>query len=916
MSAPRGGARGGARGRGAGGPPNRGGSGAKGGAGARGGSAPQGRRDQAVDKPFRLNQIQLDIAGLVENLPVSYAVIPCYRDEQRSNINDLKLEPREEKFLQKKVKTKLGEAFPGEYCFDDQNRVYTNSECKGNFFEVQIGPRDKVETVSFEITKIDTRADLNNKAAIESLINNVVRQILNDTQGRVVRNSLYPLDDDCKFSKAVKSVTATIEKQLERDSDDLKPFKTCRGFQPKVSLMYKDKPTKGAHVLDEIKDGKIGAYMSVSIKAGCELTKEMKFPEFEAMAKNGCAAGRAGSINEVMMDSVMAQLFIKRTYLDRDYAEPCSGLDYRRTSGNTTFLKDGKTVTVLEHFKSRGPQFQNLDPNGPTVYLRERGGKTSDIPGSLVVIPPQIISPFGTELQGKTTNLSRTNVRDYTVLCESFLEHFFVTNSKKLDGWGIKAFDKMLKLGLFPGFESEDPRVVYAGAGTPEVKRGMWNLRNLKLYSPAIKHRKICVLDLFGESNAMQSFLQLFEECHKKLGMDVKLVPRSCRLALPNRADFCKVTDFTKAEEGLRPHREAIAKEFDGCYVILPKFHTDEVYNVVKFVFETSGITTQCMKLQKTPVLNGRALRGSPDQHFSNIIAGYNVKAKGRNHVLSPAGYSKVLPKSVDTNGLMVIGIDLQHGQIRDQNGKFMRKLSTASMVASYEGSLTQCYSAGWVQAYVEDLIEPSGTRNMINSIMDRVTSETKIKHVIIVRDGIDEGSYDVFRKDEVGIIVEGIERVQKVKPEVTVVVCMKRHPIRILPSEPSANENVSPGTICAISKESRGIQADKSNIHFYLMGHHAIPGSTAVPIRVGILENPGKLPPWVFGQMMYWFQHLDQVVQKTVSLPFAGLYAHKGAERVSRIVKCLGAKKIYNFDEVNKELEKHCSQMPNCAFL
>jgi eukaryotic translation initiation factor 2C len=110
-----------------------------------------------------------------------------------------------------------------------------------------------------------------------------------------------------------------------------------------------------------------------------------------------------------------------------------------------------------------------------------------------------------------------------------------------------------------------------------------------------------------------------------------------------------------------------------------------------------------------------------------------------------------------------------------------------------------------------------------------RLVNQNKLpKRIIVYRDGVSEGQFNIVLRDELPLIHESFKKYGDVKtpykPKVTIVICGKRHHTRFFPTDAKhADQNGNPkaGTVV-----DRGVTA-VYDFDFFLQAHGGLQGTT-----------------------------------------------------------------------------------------
>lgn len=280
--------------------------------------------------------------------------------------------------------------------------------------------------------------------------------------------------------------------------------------------------------------------------------------------------------------------------------------------------------------------------------------------------------------------------------------------------------------------------------------------------------------------------------------------------------------------------RKASATQKRLLLIVLPgRDKTDsgnsELYNYIKTLGDTKyGIHTICVIGQKFC-----SDRGQP-QYFANVALKFNLKLGGNNQSVEPARLS-----FITENKTMLVGIDVTH----PSPGSSDYAPSVAGMVASIDGKLGQWPGILSVQAKARQEMV-SHLTDMLKKALDNWIKLGKHAqypdNIIVYRDGVSEGQYDLVRDQEIPLLETACREVYpadltaKNFPRISVIIVGKRHHTRFYPKsdkDMDRSGNCKPGTVV-----DRGI-TEEGYWDFFLQSHAAIQG-TARPAHYVVIRD------------------------------------------------------------------------------
>ncbi|RYP47365.1 hypothetical protein DL768_006565 [Monosporascus sp. mg162] len=272
-------------------------------------------------------------------------------------------------------------------------------------------------------------------------------------------------------------------------------------------------------------------------------------------------------------------------------------------------------------------------------------------------------------------------------------------------------------------------------------------------------------------------------------------------------------------------HRFAInPKRPKLILVIIPEAVMTAVYNRIKYICDVKeGILNVC-------VLDSKFSRANP-QYLANVGLKFNLKLGGRNHSLDPPKLGFIGQKKT-----MVVGIDVTH----PSPGSSSKAPSVAGIVASIDEWLGQWPADIRVQPARQEMVTDLDAMFKSRLLLWRERNKTLPENVLVYRDGVSEGQYDIVLDQELPALraacnaVYSAPDIKAGKPRITIIIVGKRHNTRFYPTkkeEADRGGNPMNGTIV-----DRGV-TEARNWDFFLQAHAAIQG-TARPAHYYVVYD------------------------------------------------------------------------------
>ena len=372
--------------------------------------------------------------------------------------------------------------------------------------------------------------------------------------------------------------------------------------------------------------------------------------------------------------------------------------------------------------------------------------------------------------------------------------------------------------------------------------QGSWNMAGLQFCKPMVVRKWAFLQILWNERNTLKERL-------KDLATTFGTEMRNCGMDVPEAFER-PLNTISLDRYNTDKHNEALKTQLQGfqaagvemLWVVLP---TKDIplYCRLKYladcVYGMHSAVSVAERLNKQHSLQQRI------QYFANIALKFNLKRGGSNQMLSADKLDLI--KDGKT---MLVGIDVTHPSPGNVEGT----PSIAAVVASTDKTCTQWPTSLRVQegrketvVYLQDM--------MIERLqLWRQKNPSLPENIIVYRDGVSEGQYQMILTTELDSINAAIAKLyppKGKKPKITIVVVGKRHHTRFYPTrvediaaeaKPAignkpgkpANGNPKNGTVV-----DRGVTSERQ-WDFFLQAHHGLQG-TARPAHYVVLKDDIK---------------------------------------------------------------------------
>lgn len=549
---------------------------------------------------------------------------------------------------------------------------------------------------------------------------------------------------------------------------------------------------------------------------------------------------------------------------------------------NTFFDKDGKQVSVYDHFKETY-KIELQYPDAPLAFQRKKN--------HFIFVPIELLSLIGGKIHqsiqsDEILKRSKMSADDFMKKCKAKAEltDRYVKHLKRVG-------DLLISRASLNGVSSDYLKAKAIVLPTPKISvkdskrladiefepEGNWNWRDrAALIPPGKQELKIGFVDGTNNANAMDNCVDpICKEMKIHTGKKIHAV----------RLGMVRLTD-KKALEKLLATRGKI----DCLVALLPERDNTASYKAVKRVCDSRGLPSQCIKKWD------RALN---PQHSRNLVLKMNGKVGGINHSVRNVAFEKYMPMQDKTSNTLFVGIDVYHGGLevmsdsqddkpqssdKSRSGTSTssdkRPDSTLAMVGMFGPDLRHTTIALQnVPGGTE--IMPAGFSAVIQRCLDGWRKKTGKKNpgtVVVYRDGIGISSYDAWFESE---ITNGFRKVLPQSSDLVVVLSTKRHDVRFSIERDGQQTNLDSGTVI------HNVPFLENESSFYLQSYKALSGGlTAKATHYQVFVNDcGWSMRFIF-DLTYALTHIQQRASGAVAIPAPVAAADLAAYRARPYVK------------------------------
>lgn len=361
-------------------------------------------------------------------------------------------------------------------------------------------------------------------------------------------------------------------------------------------------------------------------------------------------------------------------------------------------------------------------------------------------------------------------------------------------------FEVGTELITVPGRILPTPEVFY-GTKKLQAREGSWNLKDVKFSKPGKFGNWACVVlnydanrgnALLPVGQAIQGMpvmdegglLRALEGHLKQYGVQMGQRLDTQQITIPrpdeqSRPDVDRKLDetFLKAATHGIELLLIVLKEADKWLYSRIKYHGDVKHGV-------QSINAVGSKFQKPK---------GQDMYMGNLALKFNIKGGGVSHT------QRDMYPLDGKNTCMLVGIDVTHPSPGSAEGS----PSIAGVVASVDEHLCQWPGSLRSQRGREEMVQGL-TEMMVERLsLWRSRNNNLPSKIIIYRDGVSEGQYNLVLQSELPPIHEAFKQLYgdaKKWPKVTIIVVGKRHHTRFYPTDSRSMDqrsgNPMPGTV------------------------------------------------------------------------------------------------------------------------
>ncbi|KAI0144610.1 RNA interference and gene silencing protein [Xylariaceae sp. FL1272] len=484
----------------------------------------------------------------------------------------------------------------------------------------------------------------------------------------------------------------------------------------------------------------------------------------------------------------------------------------------------GRYISVYDFFKQTyGISIKN--PKIPVINVKSKDDPVY-LPAEVCEVRPG--QPARTKLSGAQTNQMisfavRRPTENMLSISQSGRQLLgFDPMNSTLNAFGLSVSPKLLTV---PSRVLMAPGVKYSKHTVPP-NFGQWNMRDVKFdvqaSLPSWTYLRISVQNGRSPWRDNTQFVTKVKELQDQLGKG--------GIAVKNYAAGKHIVVNPEQYESqiLQGVNDLLKQRPKLILVIIPETDTTQIstriYNRIKYVCDVlTGVLNVC-------VLDGKFSQAKV-QYLANVSLKFNLKLGGRNHSLDSSKLGLI-----SKGETMVVGIDVTH----PSPGSSSKAPSVAAIVASVDQWLGQWPAAIRVQHARQEMVQDLKGLLASRLRLWRQKNGSFPKNILVYRDGVSEGQYNVVLDNELPALREACQELYKPSdttaglPKITIVIVGKRHNARFYPTEPRDGDkggNPVHGTVV-----DRQV-TEARNWDFFLQSHTAIQG-TARPAHYYVIYD------------------------------------------------------------------------------
>lgn len=481
-------------------------------------------------------------------------------------------------------------------------------------------------------------------------------------------------------------------------------------------------------------------------------------------------------------------------------------------------------VSVEDHFKETYFQLRY-----PGAYLLNVGTRADPIymPAECCII--KSLQTFDKKLSPAATDDMRKFAVRYatqnavTIVTKGIplLQH---TSQRILSAFNVGLDPSMITVHarILPGIE-----VKYSGTGRGKPRDGAWNMINTRFHQGATVNQWTFVWLKLKRNNAPADggAIQDLDHAHE-IVKNLQKTMTNCGMTVsdPLRAQEIVIQNTEEPDAEIQQLFESAANHKIRFLLCIVPNNGTILYNAIKRAGDVHcGIHTTIVVATQSKFCKMPPGPGIPNvQYHANVALKINLKFGGQNQVLQPQDHG-----FIGEGKTMLVGLDVTH----PSPDSIKTAPSVSSITASIDRHLSQWPADISIQTGRKEIIV--GLKKMIQSrltLWQEHNGGRLPEEMIIYRDGVGEGMYELVRTEELSLIRAACKEfysareTKENKPYISIIICGKRHHTRFYPTNQADADNRTGGTLPGTIVD-RGV-TEARVWDFYFQPHKALQGT------------------------------------------------------------------------------------------
>ncbi|KAJ5971995.1 uncharacterized protein N7479_001913 [Penicillium vulpinum] len=438
------------------------------------------------------------------------------------------------------------------------------------------------------------------------------------------------------------------------------------------------------------------------------------------------------------------------------------------------------------------------------------------------------------------------------------------------------------------------PNLIYGGKKNTSPRYGSWNLVSTRFAQGANISKWTC-LWLRKRSSKPEHELKNPEPSMDALYR--KLRDHGLSLPAPSKPYLsCLLIDDDQENRAMikAQFAELSKSRFSLVVVLLPTTDS-KIFDFVKYSGDIkTGILTHCMHSEKVMKIS--------EQYMSNNAMKINLKMGGCNQLLQPTS-ARFIGAAKTT---MVVGLDVTHPSSTDPD----IFPSVAAIVASIDYRMAQWPGEVRAQTRRQEHIEFLKDMMLTRLKLWKDTNGGHLpQNILIYRDGVSDGQFPMVLTEELPKVQAATKAVYRgALPNITIVVCGKRHNVRFYPTKSTEEDKTSnPINGCVVDRGvTRPIYWD-----FYLQAQCPLQG-TARPAHYIVIHdeiftnskvNTDRRPADVLQEITHNICYMMGRATRSISYSTPAFLADKFCDRARKYLLAHWYDQNMDIDNINPSI-------------